>query len=175
MSGGNVNVGVSVMVAVGTGVGLAVGDGVRVGAGVLVGAKVGVGTGVAVGARVTVGVGLGGEVGIGVKVGVRAGKGSILTLAVTLLLPLLGSVSLPATLPATDKFPASEVSSIREMDTTTSSSLATAPKRQETAPSEISHVPWSGRADTTLMPGGSNSVSTTAVALEGPELATVSS
>jgi hypothetical protein len=102
-----------------------------VAAGVLVGAKVGVGTGVAVGAGVTVGV----ELGMGVKVGVGAGKESILTLAVTLLLPLLGSVSLPATLPATDKFPASEVSSIREMDTTTSLSLDTAPKRQETAPS----------------------------------------
>jgi tetrahydrodipicolinate N-succinyltransferase len=142
-----------------------------VAAGVLVGAKVGVGTGVAVGSVVAVGVG----VGAGVKVGVGAGKESILTLAVTLLLPLFGSVSLPATLLVIAKSPASKGSAISVMDTTTSLSLDTAPKRQETAPSEISHVPWSGRADTTLMPGGSNSVSTTAVAFEGPELVTVSS
>jgi hypothetical protein len=107
MSGGNVNVGAAVAVGVGTGV--------AVGAGMLVGAKVGVGTDVAVVPEVTGGVEVGVEVGTEVTVGAGVAKASIPILAVTWLLPLLGSDSLPVTLPVTAKSPAGEgpASSVR--------------------------------------------------------------
>jgi hypothetical protein len=96
-------------------------------------------------------------------------------LVVTSLLPLLESVSLLATMPVMAKSFASEGSTISVMKTTTSAAPAIAPNQQETVPPDISHVPWPGWADTALTPGGSVSVSNTAVASEGPELVTVSS
>jgi hypothetical protein len=136
-------------VGLGDGAGVGVGDGVGTGVGVGLGLGLGVGVGLGAG----VGVGFGAGVGLGVGVGFGGGGGGVVTVVVTLAVPLAGlakTIAWPVASSACRLALLVTVANrVSVIPTATVLPAGTLPRLHVTAAAAVVHVPWLGVADAT--------------------------